>query len=118
MHSTERIRGQSRMGVAKVSSTKSNDLYSREYLSPTQFLALSGLSLSTVRRLLASGLLPFVQPGGKRCRILIPRSALESLTDSAAESVNFPTVPTKENTQSNESVRSGARPRWKQQMRK
>jgi excisionase family DNA binding protein len=82
-----------------------------------QFRALSGLSDSTIRRYLASGLLPFVQPGGKRCRILIPRSALESLMDSAAESVNSPAPPIQQ-IQSKESVRSGARPRWKQQMRK
>jgi len=48
----------------------------REFLSPQEFAALCGLALITVRRYLADGRLPSVQPGGHRCRVLIPRSAL------------------------------------------
>ncbi|MCH8044525.1 MAG: helix-turn-helix domain-containing protein [Planctomycetes bacterium] len=52
-----------------------------DYLSPVEFAHLSGLSLSTVRRYLASGRLPKVQPGGRRCRVLIPRNAIEVIRD-------------------------------------
>lgn len=46
------------------------------YCSPKEFSRLSGLSIVTVRRYLRSGLLPFVQLGGRRHRILIPCDAL------------------------------------------
>lgn len=48
----------------------------REFVSPADFVALSGLSLATVRRYVADGRLPSAQPGGRRCRVLIPVSAL------------------------------------------
>jgi hypothetical protein len=50
-----------------------------EHLSPKQFSRLGGLSLATVHRYLRQGFLPFLQPGGRRHRILIPRQALELL---------------------------------------
>ena len=50
-----------------------------ENLSPAQFAQVKGLSLSTVRRYLKRGLLSSIQPGGARCRVLIPRNALDSL---------------------------------------
>lgn len=40
---------------------------------------LTGLSIPTIRRYLKDGRLPKVQPGGRRCRVLIPRSAIESI---------------------------------------
>jgi excisionase family DNA binding protein len=49
---------------------------SRDFLSPLEFVISSGLSISTVRRLLKAGRLPFIQPAGRRSRILIPRDAL------------------------------------------
>lgn len=52
----------------------------REFLSPQEFAASSGLSVVTVRRYLADGRLPAFQPGGRRCRVLIPRSALNQFT--------------------------------------
>ena len=45
------------------------------FLSPAEFSSHSGISLSTVWRYLADGLLPKVQPGGPRCRVLIPIEA-------------------------------------------
>jgi excisionase family DNA binding protein len=60
-----------------MSVSSSNDAAEREYLSPREFVARSGLSLATVRRYLADGRLPSVQPGGRRCRMLIPVAALE-----------------------------------------
>ena len=61
-------------------SDKSTDEIVREFLSPQEFASCSGLSLVTVRRYLADGRLPAVQPGGRRCRVLIPRSALNLFT--------------------------------------
>jgi hypothetical protein len=49
------------------------------FLSPADFARHSGLSLSTVSRYLASGRLPKIQFGGRRCRVLIPRAALDGL---------------------------------------
>ena len=49
------------------------------YLTPEEFAHLSGLSLSTVRRYLADGRLPKVQPGGPRCRVLIPRQQFPAI---------------------------------------
>jgi excisionase family DNA binding protein len=55
------------------------DNSSRRYLSPEEFNQLTGLSLATVRRYLKNGKLPFLQPGGRRGRILIPVDALAGL---------------------------------------
>jgi len=52
-------------------------------ISPREFVRQSGLSMSTVRRYLNAGILPSVQLGGKRCRILIPRDAVTQLTTLA-----------------------------------
>jgi hypothetical protein len=61
-------------------TTQTGDQQARHYLSPQQFSAHSGLSLSTVHRYLRQGRLPFRQPAGRRGRVLIPRDALEVLT--------------------------------------
>lgn len=50
----------------------------REYLSPHEFGVMSSLSLATIRRYLRDGRLPSIQPGGPRCRVLIPGTALEA----------------------------------------
>lgn len=50
-----------------------------QYVSPEEFTSLSGLSIATVRRYLAKGKLPKVQPGGPGCRVMIPRDALEQI---------------------------------------
>jgi excisionase family DNA binding protein len=49
---------------------------SRRYVSPEEFSQFTGLSLATVRRYLKDGKLTFLQPGGRRGRILIPVDAL------------------------------------------
>ena len=51
---------------------------SAAFISASEFAQLSGLSPSTVGRYLKRGLLPKVQPGGPRCRVLIPRDALNT----------------------------------------
>jgi excisionase family DNA binding protein len=56
-----------------------------EFLSPEQVAALLGASTKSVRRYLTTGLLPFIQPGGKRGRIFIPRDAVAALAGAHLE---------------------------------
>jgi hypothetical protein len=54
----------------------------RKYVSPNDYVKLTGLSLSTVHRRLAMNQIPKFQPGGPGTRILIPADfAEELLTD-------------------------------------
>lgn len=97
-------------------SRTTNELSStQEYLSPAQFSALAGLSLPTVRRYLGNGKLPKVQLGGKRCRIVIPRSALAA-TIGAQPALTIgtetATTPPSRDRESKQGVRSGPPPRW------
>ena len=85
---------------------------STEYVSPQEFARLSGLSLATIHRYLKRGKLQFRQPGGKRARLLIPRTALEHFEHSfpvkpAAEQSPAPT-PDAETS----SRLPGPRPKW------
>jgi excisionase family DNA binding protein len=48
----------------------------QDFLSVAQFSQVTGLSASTVRRLIADKKIPALQPGGHRCRIVIPLQAL------------------------------------------
>lgn len=80
------------------------------YLSPAEVHALTGLSIATVRRRISDGTLPVVQLGGKKHRILIPRTALDQLNthastpvDSSAESTPTPPV---------NAPLAGPRPKW------
>ncbi len=61
--------------------------------SVQKFADMSGLSESTVRRYVKAGKLPHDQPGGPRCRILIPLSALPS-TDNKSVAGDPETRPT------------------------
>lgn len=83
----------------------------RLYVSPVEYVQLSGLSLSTVHRYLKSGRIPFEQPGGPRSRILIPVDTLRqrSASDDSSEE---PTVDARPSSQSNRCPLSGPKPRW------
>ena len=79
-----------------------------EYLSPDEFARTTGLSPSTVRRRLIDGALPYLQPGGPRSRVLIPRTALviaEPLSPNPARSRQEVIRP-----------RSGPRPHWQKRL--
>jgi len=86
------------------------------YVSPAEFVRLSGLSSATVRRYLEDGRLPKVQPGGPRCRVLIPRNALDAFRPQTAR----PGAPETRNFTADESAPSlknppphhGPAPRW------
>ncbi len=58
-----------------MTSHADSNLSDPEFLSPAEFAQFSGLSLPTIHRYRKSGRLPFIQPGGFRCRILIPKNA-------------------------------------------
>jgi len=89
-----------------------------EFVSPAQFSSLTGLSLSTVWRRLAAGDIPKVQPGGRRCRVLIPRPALASL--AALEIVDEDSANSMKSESGNGkdgrdfTCLPGPSPRWKQ----
>jgi hypothetical protein len=57
----------------------------RQYMSRKELAAKTGLSLSTIDRLLAKKKLAKDQPGGKGTRVLIPIGAIASATPEATE---------------------------------
>jgi hypothetical protein len=99
---------------------------SADFLSPAQFASASGLSPATVARYLAAGLLPKVQPGGPRHRVLIPASVLARLpetdgrqdTTAVVHANNDDVVASTSQSESNRSRRSGPEPRWKSRRNK
>jgi hypothetical protein len=88
----------------------------QDCVSPKDFVRLSGLSLSTVRRYLKDGRLPKFQFGGDRCRVLIPRDALTQVRSNGiknedgtqAEPLSVPSSIPPEHAPK----RSGPKPRW------
>lgn len=83
---------------------------SKNYCSPTEFSQRSGLSVVTVRRYLRSGLLPFVQLGGRRHRILIPCDAIERFRQPPAAEPRVGADPSSEPSKA--TPLSGPVPRW------
>jgi excisionase family DNA binding protein len=109
--------------TADAAASDTNELR-RCYVTPEEFVKLSGLSLSSVRRYLADGRLPKYQPGGHRCRVLIPRDALERL-DPAQQDTPCIQITTNETSEpetmppddlSSRSL-AGPLPRWRRQSR-
>jgi len=88
-------------------------------VSPKEFAVLSGLSLSTVRRYLADGRLPKIQPGGHRGRVLIPCDVLERVRADDAVPHDETVRDAVESDDGQDplinasSRRSGLVPRWK-----
>lgn len=91
----------------------------RRLFSPAEFAARSGLSLITVRRYLAEGKLPKYQPGGKRCRVMIPVSALslplsldiQDQTGTVADEIPATELPQTNQTPASDVI-AGPPPRW------
>jgi excisionase family DNA binding protein len=88
--------------------------------SVEKFAELSGLSDSTVRRYVKAGKLPHNQPGGRRCRILIPLSALShSGSGSASVDLADPTISEAASNQPEQPENlerlPGPKPRWARQ---
>ena len=84
------------------------------FLSPAEFAQLTGLSMATVRRYLRDGRVPKIQPGGARCRVLIPRAALElhlCPSTESDESIGLPAAEIRDDS-NRDKRRHGPAPRW------
>jgi excisionase family DNA binding protein len=82
--------------------------------SPAEFARYSGLSIATVRRYLASGKLPKIQPKGARGRVLIPREALTASCQSAGGNAECAgTVIPESAVESSPASKRGPAPRWR-----
>lgn len=101
-------------GCAQMSEAATTDLDSRDLISPHEFASRSGLSIATVRRYLADGRLPSMQPGGPRCRVLIPVSALTQFAGKAGDRSLSRPLPVANATVPASAGRSlpGPAPRW------
>jgi hypothetical protein len=88
-----------------------------EYISITKLSAISGLSVSTLRRRVKDGSLPVIQPGGRRSRLLFRRDVLDTLSTVAHESTSTPApsaeeAPCEDPTTPAVQPLPGPRPRW------
>ena len=81
----------------------------RKYLTIGELSAATTLSVSTIRRLVRSGKLTAVQPGGPRHRMVFPQSAVDQLPGGGLAPVPGPAV----STRSEQSPHTrGPKPRW------
>ena len=93
----------------------------REVVTPQEYSQLTGISMSTVRRYLADGRLPKLQPGGPRCRVLIPRWALFAIPvdEPHAPEGGIAQRPCPKEAEEPADIATrtlpGPRPRWRQQ---
>ena len=85
------------------------DYDDREFISKNELAHRTGLSEETIERLRKRGIIPFWQPGGKRCRILFPVSILTTLSTPPA------TAPSAAHPASSPAAKlPGPSPRWLQ----
>jgi excisionase family DNA binding protein len=80
-------------------------------LSYAELSAQTGFSLSTLRRRVREGKLPFIQPGGPRSRIAFPADTVARLLNSISES----TTSSREPRPAAPPRPRGPRPKWLQQ---
>jgi hypothetical protein len=88
----------------------------QKYLSPKEFSEQSGLSIATVGRYLRAGKLPYVQPRGRRGRVLIAFDALDRLAAERASRSATPSSPSalgEEGRGEQPIRRSGPLPAWR-----
>jgi excisionase family DNA binding protein len=64
---------------ASQTAHSSGESVPRRYLSYQELSGMAGLSVSTLRRLVKNGQLPFFQPGGPGTRIVFAADVLERL---------------------------------------
>lgn len=85
----------------------------RKYLSINEFSSMTGISETTIRRLVKAGSLTSSQPGGARSRILIRADALEN----SPAPPSFPdnsTVLSDSKSENSAPKSKGPRPKWQQ----
>lgn len=87
-----------------------------EYITIYELSAIGGLSVSTLRRRVRDGSLPFIQLGGSRSRLLFRRDVLDRLADPAgappAQAADAPAHDDDANRPQPARPLSGPRPRW------
>lgn len=79
----------------------------RGYLTYEELSQQTGISVSTLRRRVSDGTIPFFQPGGPRTRIVFPLDAVERLIQPAS----LLSPPKPESIQPKQH-RLGPRPKW------
>lgn len=95
------------------SPTSAGELAHSAFFSPAEFSRQSGLSPATVARYLARGKLPYLQPGGKRCRVLIPQVAFEMVArNNSTHKTDSSPADCQSQQVDHDSRLSGAKPKW------
>jgi excisionase family DNA binding protein len=82
----------------------------RRYLTISELSDATGISISTLRRLLRKGTLPFYQPGGPRTRIVFPIDAIEQATKTNKGAAR----QSDDAIAASEAPARGPRPRWQE----
>ncbi|MEX1039831.1 MAG: helix-turn-helix domain-containing protein [Pirellulaceae bacterium] len=77
----------------------------RQYLSPTELAAKSGLSLSTINRLKRERRIPYMQPTGPGGKALFPPDAMDQL-------MHRPEPTSKEDFTTGPKMLAGVKPAW------
>jgi hypothetical protein len=90
----------------------------RRFLSIAELALKSGLSVSTIDRLVKDGIIPVIQPGGRRKRKLFCADVLEQLASQTTPSASRPQTSSSPTScesahQDNAPVQiPGPRPKW------
>jgi excisionase family DNA binding protein len=96
-------------------SEKIANLVQRRFLSVEEMVLESGLSDSTIRRWINSGVLAHAQPAGKHSRILIPADAFDRLSRTE-DLAPAPMAKTPIEAPQPKPQRRGTTPKWRQQV--
>jgi excisionase family DNA binding protein len=97
------------------SNTRAAVSPARTCLTYEEVSAQTGLSLSTLRRRVMEGKLPFIQPGGRRTRIVFPIDVVERLLqDSGSPSEKSPVLTSSTAVSAANPVHRGPKPKWLQ----
>lgn len=99
----------------------------KKYLSLEELSALTGLSVSTLRRRVRDGSLPTWQPGGRRTRLLFPLELVDAAMSAVSSDTNSQGDAPPESTNAREATQSsqesagtplaGPTPRWMKGLR-
>lgn len=89
---------------------------SQKYLTYEDLHAVTGISLSTLRRRVKAGQIPYFQPGGSRTRVAFPPDVVERLLKSQGLDLNQcpPVTKTTESPPPLKLRPPGPRPKWQQ----
>ena len=92
---------------------RTREMVEIEYLTLQEFQQRlpKRLSLPTLRRYIKAGKLPYVQVGGKGCKILVPANALTLFLRNCVNTEPSPSIPQPAKIQS-KPTRPARRPDW------